>query len=150
MGSPAVAGLEAWHRAVRNMSANTLDEVLAEDVVFHSPVVHTPQEGRSITKLYLMAAFNVLPGESRDDGTSGQTKKPESKFRYVREVVGEHDAVLEFMTEIDGIIVNGVDMIRWNDEGKIIDFKVMIRPLKAIQKVHAQMGAMLEGLKKGD
>jgi hypothetical protein len=117
--------------------------------VFQSPVVHTPQEGRDITKMYLMAAFNVLPGQPKGEKSSAPEKKPASKFRYVREVVGDHDAVLEFMTEIDGITVNGVDMIRWNDAGKIVDFKVMIRPLKAIQKVHAQMGAMLEGMKKG-
>jgi len=148
MGDPAVAGLKAWHRVVRNLSDEALDEILAEDVVFQSPVVHTPQVGRAITKLYLLAAFNVLPGQPKNGKASGEAKAPESKFRYVREVVGDYDAVLEFMTEIDGITVNGVDMIRWNEEGKIIDFKVMIRPLKAIQKVHAQMGAMLEGLKK--
>ncbi len=149
MGSPAVAGLEAWHRVVRNMSEDALDEILDADVVFQSPVVHTPQEGRAITKLYLMAAFNVLPGQGKEEPSQPQTGRPESQFRYVREVVGDHDAVLEFMTEVDGITVNGVDMIKWNDEGKIIDFKVMIRPLKAIQKVHAQMGAMLLGMKKG-
>lgn len=148
MGTPAADGLAAWHHAVRNMSGAALDELLADDVVFQSPVVHTPQKGRAITKLYLLAAFNVLPGEPKKaDSQTGAKKDGESKFRYVREVVGDHDAVLEFMTEIDGVQVNGVDMIRWNDEGKIIDFKVMIRPLKAIQKVHAQMGAMLEKLK---
>ena len=147
MTAPAVAGLEAWHRVVRNISDEALDAVLAEEVVFQSPVVHTPQRGRDITKLYLLAAFNVFPGQAQG-GSKEPGAKDESKFRYVREVVGEHDAVLEFMTEIDGVIVNGVDMIRWNAEGKIVDFKVMIRPLKAIQKVHAQMGAMLETLKK--
>ena len=149
MGSPAAAGLEQWHRVVRNMNDETLDALLAEDVVFQSPVVHTPQKGRAITKLYLMAAFNVFPGEKKGSAEAGGERKSESKFRYVREVVGDHDAVLEFMTEMDGIEVNGVDMIRFDDAGKIIEFKVMIRPLKAIQKVHAQMGAMLEGMKKG-
>ena len=148
MGAPAIDGVKAWHRVVRNMSEEALDEILAEDVVFQSPVVHTPQVGRTLTKLYLMAAFNVLPGKATGEPASLEAKKPESQFHYVREVVGDHDAVLEFMTEIDGITVNGVDMIRWNEDGKIIDFKVMIRPLKAIQKVHAQMGAMLEGMKK--
>ena len=149
MGSPAEAGLEAWHRAVRNMSPEALDEILADDVVFHSPVVHTPQAGRAVTKLYLLAAFNVFPGQSKGPAEPARQERAESKFRYVREVVGTHDAVLEFMTEMDGISVNGVDMIRWNDAGRIVDFKVMIRPLKAIQKVHAQMGAMLEAMKKG-
>lgn len=138
----AKQGIEEWHRLVRNMSEAGLEAVLAEDVVFHSPVVHSPQEGRDLTKLYLMAAFNVFPGTPKDSG-----KPAETKFRYVREVVGDRDAVLEFETEVEGIFVNGVDMIRWNDDGKIIDFKVMIRPLKAIQKIHAQMGAMLEKLK---
>jgi hypothetical protein len=147
MTAPAVAGLEAWHRVVRDISDEALDEVLADEVVFQSPVVHTPQRGRDVTKLYLLAAFNVFPGQAKG-APKESGAKPEGKFRYVREVVGEHDAVLEFMTEIDGVIVNGVDMIRWNAEGKIVDFKVMIRPLKAIQKVHAQMGAMLEALKK--
>ena len=149
MGSPAEAGLEAWHRAVRNMSPEALDEILADDVVFHSPVVHTPQAGRAVTKLYLLAAFNVFPGQSKSEAERAPEERSESKFRYVREVVGTHDAVLEFLTEMDGIRVNGVDMIRWNDAGRIVDFKVMIRPLKAIQKVHAQMGAMLEAMKQG-
>ena len=67
-------------------------------------------------------------------------------FRYVREVVGERDAVLEFQVEIDGIVVNGVDMIRWDDDGRIVDFKVMLRPLKAINLIHQRMAAMLQAL----
>ncbi len=153
MGAIAAAGLEAWHRVVHNMSDETLDELLADDVVFHSPVVHSPQQGRALTKLYLMAAFNVLPGDSKaaaDTGSSADTKKAKGSFGYVREVVGDQDVVLEFTSEIDGITINGVDMIHFNDDGKISDFKVMIRPLKAIQKIHAQMAAMLESLKKSD
>jgi len=157
---PNETGLEAWHRVVRDMNPEALDEILAEDVVFHSPVVHTPQQGKALTRLYLMAAFNVFPGEasrqSAGEGAGGseagsgggsEQAKPKGTFEYVREVAGPRDAVLEFRTEIEGIVVNGVDMIRWNDEGKIVDFKVMIRPLKAIQKVHAQMARMLEALK---
>ena len=140
MGTRSALGLEAWHHAVRNMNEETLDDILADDVVFHSPIVHTPQEGKALTKLYLMAAFNVLPGQSGSGGNGN--------FRYVREVVGEDDIVLEFMTELDGITVNGVDIIRFDDEGKIVDFKVMIRPLKAIQKIHGQMAQMLDALKK--
>lgn len=143
----AKQGVENWHKYVANVSPEALDELLADEVVFHSPVVHTPQVGRDVTKLYLLAAFNVFPGDKPDVDRRSPDEKPKSKFQYVREVVGDRDAVLEFQTEIDGISVNGVDMIRWNDDGKIIDFKVMIRPLKAIQKVHAQMGAMLETLK---
>jgi len=143
----AKQGLEVWHRIIRNMSVEALDDVLADDVVFHSPIVHTPQEGRDLTRLYLMAAFNVLPGDSSAKDASGKPTDSKNEFKYVREVDGERDAVLEFVTQVDGIVVNGVDMIRWNDEGKIIDFKVMVRPLKAIQKLHAQMAAMLESMK---
>ncbi len=143
MQTVAERGVAAWHAVARDMTEAALDDVLAEDVVFQSPVVHTPQRGRDITKRYLLAAFDVLPGDgSRAEGAPSEASA--RSFRYVREVVGELDAVLEFMTEVDGIIVNGVDMIRWNDDGKIVDFKVMIRPLKAIQKVHAQMAAMLQ------
>jgi hypothetical protein len=155
MGSPAKIGLEAWHRAIGNMTDETLDALLADDVVFHSPVVHTPQKGKALTKLYLSAAFNVMPGQSGSDSSSREEaheeareeKKPKGKFRYVREVVGENDAVLEFVTQLDDITVNGVDMIRFDDQGRIVDFKVMIRPLKAIQKIHAQMAQMLDRLK---
>jgi hypothetical protein len=148
MGSPAAIGLEAWHRVVRNMNDETLDALLADDVVFHSPVVHSPQKGRDLTKLYLMAAFNVLPGQSGADASASSEKKPKGNFHYVREVVGENDVVLEFVTKLDEITVNGVDIIRFDDAGKIVDFKVMIRPLKAIQKIHAQMAQMLDAMKK--
>ena len=150
MATPAAVGLEAWHRVVRNMNDETLDELLAEDVVFYSPVVHTPQKGRALTKPYLMAAFNVLPGQSGTDASAREDKEKSSgNFHYVREVVGENDAVLEFVTQLDDITVNGVDIIRFNDEGRIVEFKVMIRPLKAIQKIHAQMASMLDALKQG-
>lgn len=150
MGSRTAAGLEAWHRVVRNMNDETLDEILADDVVFHSPIVHTPQEGKALTKSYLMAAFNVLPGQSGSDTSAREEEKAKGNFRYVREVVGENDAVLEFVTKLDDITVNGVDIIRFDDEGKIIEFKVMIRPLKAIQKIHLQMAQMLDALKKSE
>ena len=148
MAGPAQAGVEAWHAYVRDVKEETPDEILADDVVFLSPVVHTPQQGKGATKMYLMAAFNVFPGDPATEKVGGVSgEKPAGKFKYVREVVGSHDAVLEFETEMDGIFVNGVDMITRNDEGKISEFKVMIRPLKAIQKVHANMAAMLEKLK---
>lgn len=122
------APLATWHTLVAHRNAAGLDALLADDVVFHSPVVHTPQVGKAITTQYLAAAFHVFFNPS---------------FRYVREVVGPNDAVLEFQVDIDGIAVNGVDMLRWNDDGRIVDFKVLIRPLKAIQLIHQQMGAML-------
>ena len=125
--------IQLWHSIIETRDAGKLDEILDAQVVFHSPIVHTPQNGRQVTKLYLAAAIQVFGNES---------------FQYVREVIGERDAVLEFTTEIEGIIVNGVDMIRWNDEGRIVDFKVMLRPLKAINLIHRLMGEMLERLGK--
>ncbi|MEL6665713.1 MAG: nuclear transport factor 2 family protein [Pseudomonadota bacterium] len=107
-------------------------EILHDDVVFRSPVVHTPQEGKAITFAYLSAAGNTL-----GNGT----------FKYTRIFDCGDKAVLEFETEMDGIHVNGIDMIEWDADGKITDFKVMVRPLKAIQTVHAAMGKMLEQMK---
>src|SRR4030095_2540224 len=118
--------LAAWHRLARTRDAAGLEALLAEDAVFHSPVVHTPQRGRAITARSLAAAFEVFFSDS---------------FRYVREVVQGRDAVLEFEVEIDGIHVNGVDMIRWNEHDRIVDFKVMVRPLKAIELIHRRMAA---------
>ena len=120
--------IHRWHRMVDARDPRGLDELLAEDAVFHSPVVHTPQRGKRITGLYLRAAFEVF--------FSGE-------FRYVREIVGSHDAMLEFETVMDGVTVNGVDLIHWNDDGQITDFKVMVRPLKGMQAVHQRMAEML-------
>lgn len=125
------AAVREWHQLIGERNVAGLDDVLADDAVFHSPIVHTPQEGKALTKLYLTGAFHVLSN---------------TDFRYVREVVSGDDAVLEFVTEVDGITVNGVDMIRWNAEGKIVDFKVMIRPLKAVNLLHQKMAAMLQKL----
>ena len=124
------AALARWHRIVAARDARELDELLADEVVFHSPVVHTPQRGKAITAKYLAAALQVFGTES---------------FRYVREIAGAHDAVLEFQVDIDGLSVNGVDMIRWDDAGRIVDFKVMLRPLKAVNLIHQKMAAMLAG-----
>ena len=124
-----------WHRLVQTRDASGLGELLAEDSVFHSPVVHTPQRGRALVAWYLSAAFRVFFDET---------------FRYVREIVGDADAMLEFETEIDGVVVNGVDLIKWNQAGQITDFKVMIRPLKAINLIHQRMAAVLESTKTRD
>jgi ketosteroid isomerase-like protein len=121
--------IETWHRIVEKRDVQELDALLADDAVFHSPVVHTPQVGKSITKKYLTAAFQVIFNES---------------FRYVRELQGDRDAVLEFEVKLDGITVNGVDMIKWNEAGKITDFKVMLRPLKAVNLIHQKMADMLK------
>ncbi|HSV61093.1 MAG TPA: nuclear transport factor 2 family protein [Variovorax sp.] len=121
--------IATWHQLVKERDVRGLDALLADDAVFHSPVVHTPQVGKAITKTYLAAAFHVFFNES---------------FRYVREIEGTQDAVLEFELELDGIGINGVDMIKWNEEGRITEFKVMIRPLKAINLIHQKMAAMLQ------
>jgi len=124
--------MAAWHDLVRRRSADGLDALLSDDVVFHSPIVHTPQVGKALTTMYLTAALHVIANDT---------------FRYVRDVVGPRDAALEFQAEIDGISVNGIDLIRWDDTGRIVDFKVMVRPLKAVDLLHAQMRAMLESMK---
>jgi hypothetical protein len=121
--------LATWHRLVRTNDASGLAALLADDAVFHSPVVHTPQRGKAIVARYLGAAFHVFFNPT---------------FRYVCEIAGPSDAMLEFETEIDGVQVNGVDLIRWNDAGLIVDFKVMVRPLKAINLIHQRMAAMLQ------
>ena len=130
--TPHPAALAAWHQVVRSRDPAALAALLDESVVFHSPVVHTPQRGKAITFQYLMGAMQVLNNAS---------------FRYEREIVGEHEALLEFSTEIDGILINGIDLIRWNEAGRIVDFKVMVRPLQAVNLLHQRMAAMLEKLK---
>ncbi len=125
----SISPIAAWHELVRTRNAKALDALLADNVTFYSPVVHTAQIGKAVTLQYLSAALRVFFNES---------------FRYVREITGSHDAVLEFQVEIDGIAVNGVDLIKWNDEGKIAEFKVMIRPLKAINLIHQKMAASLQ------
>lgn len=121
--------LEAWHRLVRTQDPSGLDALLAEDAVFHSPIVHTPQRGKKLTAGYLGAAFRVFFNPT---------------FHYVREIVGDTDAMLEFETEIDGILVNGVDIIKWNDAGQVVEFKVMLRPLKAIAIIQQRMAEILQ------
>lgn len=121
--------LETWHRLVRTQDASGLNALLADDAVFYSPVVHAPQRGRKLAARYLGAAFQVFFNPT---------------FRYVREIAGASDAMLEFETDIDGVQVNGVDLIKWNGAGRIIEFKVMLRPLKAINVVHQRMAAMLQ------
>lgn len=124
--------IKRWHAVVDAKDAAGLDDLLADTVVFHSPVVHTPQEGKAITTMYLTAALHTLNNEH---------------FRYEREVLDGQNAVLEFTTVLDGVQLNGVDMIHCNAEGRIDDFKVMVRPLKAVNKIHEMMGAMLARMK---
>ena len=126
-------GLARWHEYMAHGSDPALlSALLADDAVFHSPVVHTPQVGKRIVMAYLVAASHVLGNDS---------------FRYVRELVDGNEMMLEFVTELDGISINGVDIIRFDDAGQITDFKVMVRPLKAINKVWEMMAAQLESSK---
>ena len=118
-----------WHRLVQERNPRGLDALLDVNAVFLSPVVHAPQRGKKLAAMYLAAAFQVFCNPT---------------FRYVREIVGSTDAMLEFETEIDGVLVNGVDIIKWNEAGQIVEFKVMLRPLKAINLVHQLMAAMLQ------
>jgi len=136
-----------WHQHLRGELPGGLDELLHDDVVFFSPVVFTPQRGKDVTKLYLEAAGATLGGEP-DSATSegGGNKAVGGKFRYVSEVMSGNRAVLEFETEMSGKYVNGVDLITCDGQGKIIEFKVMIRPLQAINTVHEAMRAILEQL----
>ncbi|MDP3737394.1 MAG: nuclear transport factor 2 family protein [Hyphomonadaceae bacterium] len=122
-----------WHRIALERLPEELAGILADDAVFESPVVHTPQVGKAIVEKYLRGALHVLNTEH---------------FRYGGEWFsdagqGAGSAVLEFFSEIDGIKINGIDIIHWNDAGLITHFKVMVRPLKAINVLHAKMGAYL-------
>jgi SnoaL-like domain len=118
-----------WHQVMKNNDVIGLDALLADNAIFHSPVVHTPQVGKAITKLYLSAAFKVFYNDT---------------FKYVRELMSDKDAILEFEVTIDGILVNGVDMITCDEDSKIVNFKVMIRPLKAVNLIHQKMGEMMQ------
>jgi hypothetical protein len=119
---------ERWEQIANSGEFDLLDDLLTDDVVFESPIVHTPQLGRAITRAYLIAAVQVL-------------KSPQSRF--VNRWFGERSAVLELETEIDGVKINAVDIISWNLEGRINRFKVMVRPLKAINALHQAMGRQL-------
>tara|TARA_B110000503_G_scaffold35676_1_gene58321 strand:- start:9120 stop:9506 length:387 start_codon:yes stop_codon:yes gene_type:complete len=122
--------LKLWHEMLRTHDLGRLGEVLAEDCAFLSPIVHTPQQGRVLTTIYLTAALNVF----------------NESFQYVKEIATPQHAVLEFTCEVDGILVNGVDIMTFDDVGKITEFKVMVRPLAAVNLLHAKMKAMLEEL----
>jgi hypothetical protein len=136
-----------WHQHLRGELPGGLDELLHDDVVFYSPVVFTPQHGKAVTKLYLEAAVATLGDAPKAEASNGgPTPVVRGKFRYVGEVMGGNRAVLEFETEMDGKYVNGVDIIACDDVGKIVEFKVMIRPLQAINAVHDAMRTMLEQL----
>jgi hypothetical protein len=128
MNSPYPPALAHWHSIMQERNVAGLAHLLADEVVFHSPVVAKPQVGKPITSAYLSAAMQVFGNET---------------FKYVREIVQSDGAVLEFELEIDGIHINGIDMLRWNTNHQLTEFKVMLRPLKAINIIHQKMGEML-------
>ena len=120
--------ITTWHEILNTRKPVLLKDLLDDTAVFHSPVVHTPQVGKEITLKYLTAAFYVLYNDS---------------FTYVREILDDNHAALEFTVEIDGIFINGIDLITWNENDKITDFKVMIRPLQAVNLIHQKMSMKL-------
>jgi len=122
--------MERWHQIIKERNPAGLDEILAQDCVFLSPVVHTPQVGKELTTMYLSGAMMVF----------------NDSFHYVKEVVTEEHAVLEFVCEVEGIVINGVDIISFDAQGQIVEFKVMIRPLKAINMMQAKMFEMLSNM----
>jgi hypothetical protein len=123
--------IQRWHRFLAGELPGGLDELLADDVVFYSPIVYTPQRGKDVTTMYLLAAKQTLGA---------------GDFRYTKQVLTGDTAVLEFETTLDGKYVNGVDIIRCDDRDVIVEFRVMIRPLQAVNAVHEQMKAMLESM----
>jgi hypothetical protein len=149
---PIHACIARWHDHMRGRLDGGLDAMLHPDVVFLSPIVFTPQKGRDITKLYLTAAGGTLGGDTDENGdnttddVSSSGSGSGGGFRYTKEICQGHFAMLEFETSIGGKYVNGVDIITCDDDGMIVEFKVMIRPLQAINLVHGQMKAMLERL----
>jgi hypothetical protein len=136
-----------WHAFIRGELPDGLDDLLDDDVVFYSPVVFTPQRGKQITALYLLAAAQTFGGEPEaradDEGRSGG-------FRYTKMVLGDDTAMLEFETTMKGKYVNGIDIIRCNERDRIVEFRVMIRPLQAVNLVHQQMAAMLDSMTPRD
>ena len=125
---------EIWHRVALSKDVAEIENILHDDCVFESPVVHTPQVGKAITSQYLAAAGHTLGNDT---------------FRYVGEWHRENSSILEFTAEIEGIKINGIDMISCNDDGLITHFKVMVRPLKAVNMLHQKMGEMLTKMKGG-
>ena len=122
--------LERWLEIIASGGSGDVEELLADDAVFYSPAVFTPQRGRAQAAAYLRAAEKLFAG---------------ANFRYVGKWFDAHSAVLEFAAEIDGLTVEGIDMIHWNADGKIVSVKVMIRPLKALQAIVPKMTALLQG-----
>jgi hypothetical protein len=128
-----------WHRFITGEAPDELEELLADDVVFYSPILHTPQRGREATTTYVRAANQALPGDGGEGGEGG--------FRYTKQVLAGDVAVLEFETTVQGKYVNGVDIIRCDEDGRIVELRVMIRPLQAVNAVNESMRALLASMK---
>ena len=145
--------VDQWHRYLRGDLPGGLEPLLDDDVVFYSPIVYSPQHGKAVTARYLQAAAQALPGDpapgggGRPEADGGSPLGDSSSFRYTKKVLSGDTAVLEFETTIEGTYVNGVDIIRCNDAGRIVEFRVMIRPLQAVNLVHRQMGETLERMR---
>ena len=137
--------IEKWHAHLRGELPGGLDELLDDDVVFYSPIVYTPQVGKAVTIMYLQAAGQTLPGDAAPG--PGRGPAPGGAFRYTKRVLAGDTAVLEFETTVEGKYVNGVDIIRCNDAGRIVEFRVMVRPLQAVNLVHRQMAETLERMR---
>ena len=127
--------ISCWHEVVTTSDAELLESILDKEAVFHSPILFKPQRGRKMVMAYLLSAAKMFEGTG---------------VHYVKELVQEREAVLEFNAEIDGIQIDGVDIISWNEEGQITEFKVMLRPLKSIEKVGEKMKAQLESISLWD
>ena len=128
------APIAAWHQVVVTKDLSHFLDLLADDAVLYSPAVHTPQRGKALVAKYLRAALIVLGNDS---------------FRFVGEWLGERSAVLELEVTVGDVQVNGVDMIHWNDAGRITQFKVMIRPLKALNAIAPLMARQLQAAGHG-
>tara|TARA_B100000530_G_scaffold148349_1_gene93015 strand:+ start:50 stop:475 length:426 start_codon:yes stop_codon:yes gene_type:complete len=137
--------VKIWHQAMKSKDASIWNELLDDDVVFHSPVVFTPQKGKKITMMYLMAATGVF-GSANKISRLSESIQAESKFHYINEIVGETSALLEFESKIEGTYINGADLLKWNENNKLTEVKVMVRPLQAVNMLHQKMKAMLESM----
>jgi hypothetical protein len=120
--------IDRWLDVIENGQTADLDDMLAEDAVFYSPAVFTPQRGRAKAAAYLRAAEHMFSGTG---------------FHYVNKWIDTNSAVLEFAAEIDGLAIEGVDVLHWNDEGRLTSVKVMMRPFKGLQAVIAKMAELL-------
>jgi hypothetical protein len=121
--------IENWHNFVKTKNISILDNLLSVNIIFYSPVVHSPQIGFNISKKYLKAASIVLFNSS---------------FKYINETHNNNSAILEFECELNDIYINGVDIIEWDKNNQITSFKVMVRPLKGILLLKDKMAEILK------